>query len=66
MRGESARNNLIEALMDADELGQLLKKSRSWVYQAVQAGEVPHIRIGGNVRFSREAIRKWLEQQQAG
>ncbi|MBI1946365.1 MAG: helix-turn-helix domain-containing protein [Deltaproteobacteria bacterium] len=52
--------------MDADELGQLIKKSRSWVYQAVQAGNVPHIRIGGNVRFSRKAIRKWLEKQQAG
>lgn len=65
MRNQPAAE-VIESLMDADELGQLIKKSRSWVYQAVQAGNVPHIRIGGNVRFSRKAIRKWLEKQQAG
>ena len=65
MRSENMKSNDIEGLMDAEELGQLLKKSRSWIYQAVHARELPHIRIGGNVRFSREAIRKWLDAQQS-
>jgi excisionase family DNA binding protein len=40
-----------EPLIDANELARRLGVSRSWIYQQVQAGQLPFIRVGVLLRF---------------
>jgi excisionase family DNA binding protein len=40
-----------EPLIDATELARRLAVSRSWIYQQVQGGRLPHLRVGGMLRF---------------
>jgi excisionase family DNA binding protein len=44
-------------LWDVRDVAHYLKVSRSWVYQKVEAGLLPHLRVGGLVRFDPAAIR---------
>jgi excisionase family DNA binding protein len=46
-------------MWDADDVALFFKVSRSWVYQKTAAGQLPHLRIGGLVRFEPEAVRAW-------
>ncbi len=54
----------IEHLWDAKDLMRVLKVSRSWVYQHVEAGDLPHLRVGGLLRFEPSAIRQWARGKQ--
>jgi excisionase family DNA binding protein len=47
----------IETLWDARDVARYLKVSRSWVYQKAEAGLLPHLNVGGLVRFVPERIR---------
>jgi excisionase family DNA binding protein len=46
-----------ESLWDAQDVARYLKVSRSWVYHQVEAGLLPHLRVGGLLRFDPDAIR---------
>lgn len=47
--------------MTADELGELLRLTRSAVYTMVARGELPGVlKIGRRLRFRREAVLEWL------
>jgi excisionase family DNA binding protein len=39
------------------EVAAFLKVSRSWVYHRLESGLLPHIRVGGLVRFDPSTIR---------
>lgn len=52
-----------ESLWDAQDVARFLKVSRSWVYQATEAGKVPHRRVGALLRFDPEEIRAWVRGQ---
>lgn len=54
------------ALLTADEVAQLLKVERSWVYDAARRGAIPHVRLGRYVRFHRESIETWLRARDRG
>jgi excisionase family DNA binding protein len=41
------------------EVAQALKFSRSWVYKKAETGELPSLRLGGELRFDPQAIRRW-------
>jgi excisionase family DNA binding protein len=41
------------------EVAQALKFSRSWVCKKVETGELPSLRLGGELRFDPEVIRRW-------
>ena len=45
------------------EVARLLKISKSKIYDLVQRGKIPHIRIGRNVRITESALKQWLEAQ---
>lgn len=49
-------------LKDVAWLAKLLGVSKSWVYQAVEAGRIPTVRIGALVRFDRRAIEEWMQR----
>lgn len=68
-RGESARpanHNepapLADAVLDVEQVATLLRIGRNAVYDAVGRNEIPHRRIGKQIRFSRAAILRWLEE----
>lgn len=48
-------------LLDADEVAQILRVPRSWVYGHLK--ELPVIRLGRYVRFRRAEIERFLEQR---
>jgi excisionase family DNA binding protein len=48
-------------LLDADEVAQILRVPRSWVYSHLK--ELPVIRLGRYVRFQRSEIERFLEQR---
>jgi excisionase family DNA binding protein len=54
-----------DALLKPEEVAALLRKSRSWVYAACERGEVPHVRIGRDLRFRRADLDRWLDGKTA-
>jgi excisionase family DNA binding protein len=62
--GAHAREDLPQVLT-ADELASLLRINRKTVYAGFKAGEIPGgKRIGGTIRFSRDAVLRWLAEGQ--
>jgi len=49
-------------LLTADEVAEMLRVDRSWVYSATRSGRIPHIRLGRYVRFSEAAIETWMAE----
>jgi excisionase family DNA binding protein len=55
-----------ERLLDANEVATLLSVPASWVREQTRTGTIPHLRLGRYVRFERESVVAWLEEQRAG
>lgn len=49
-----------DAVLDVEQVASLLRIGRNSVYEAVARNEMPHRRIGKQIRFSRAAIFRWL------
>jgi excisionase family DNA binding protein len=47
-------------LLTVEELCELLKVKKDWVYDHVRMGDIPFIRVGNLLRFNEEEIIKWL------
>jgi excisionase family DNA binding protein len=52
-----------QVLLTADEVAQILRVPRSWVYSHLS--ELPAVRLGRYVRFSRSGIDAFLEKRGA-
>lgn len=52
-----------ERLMKPQEVADLLRKSKSWVYAACERGEIPSRKIGRDLRVDRAELHKWLESK---
>jgi excisionase family DNA binding protein len=50
-------------LLRPAEAAEALGVSRSRVYELIQQGELPSLRIGGVVRVPVEGLRDWIEAQ---
>jgi excisionase family DNA binding protein len=48
-------------VLTVEEVATLLKIGRNAVYEAVGRNELPHRRIGKQIRFSRHAIMRWFD-----
>jgi excisionase family DNA binding protein len=53
----------VERLISVRELEERFGVPRSWVYEKVEAGALPHLKLGRHVRFVPAEIEAWLEQQ---
>jgi excisionase family DNA binding protein len=53
----------LEAIYTVPEVASYLKMSKSKVYYLIQRRELPHIKIGRNVRVRRTDLKKWLDEQ---
>lgn len=49
-------------VLTVSEAAKLLRIGRNALYDAIGRNEVPHRRIGKNIRLSRNALMRWLEQ----
>jgi excisionase family DNA binding protein len=54
---------LADSLWDASDVARYLKVSRSWVYHRAEAGELPHLRVGGLLRFDAEVVRAFARKK---
>lgn len=50
-----------EAVLDVEDVACLLRVGRNTVYELVGRNEIPHRRLGKQIRFSRAAIMRWLD-----
>jgi excisionase family DNA binding protein len=51
----------IDAVLDVEQVAQLLRIGRNTVYELVGRNEIPHRRLGKQIRFSRRALMRWLD-----
>jgi excisionase family DNA binding protein len=55
-----------ESLMTSTEVAKLLGVSKWWVEERARHNEIPHIRLGRNVRYRRDSIERWISDEERG
>ena len=55
-------NLLDEPLLNADEAAQLLHVPRSTLYEWVRSRQLPHMRVGRSLRFTRVHLARWVDE----
>lgn len=53
---------LTEPLLTAEEAAQLLHIPRSTLYELVRSRHLPHVRLGRSLRFSRNQLARWVDE----
>ncbi len=51
-------------LLKPTEVTELLGIGRSLVYELIAQGQIPSIRLGRCIRVRRDALQKWIEEQE--
>jgi excisionase family DNA binding protein len=46
-----------------DQVAKQLAVKTSWVYEAVRSGQLPCLRIGRHIRFTRTMLEEWLQSR---
>jgi excisionase family DNA binding protein len=54
-----------DPLLTADEVADLLRVTRGWVYSETRARRIPHVRLGRYVRYRRSAVEAWVAELEA-
>jgi excisionase family DNA binding protein len=57
---------LIEPLLTAAQLADLLGFSAATVVDWSERGELPSFKVGGRLRFRESEVEAWLEQRRKG
>ena len=52
----------MDEIMTIPEVARYLKISKSKIYYMVQKKQIPHIRLGRNVRIKESELLNWLEK----
>jgi len=53
-------------ILTVRETAAYLRMNRMTIYRLAQAGKIPAFKVGGNWRFDREVLNRWIEEQQRG
>ncbi len=56
--------NAIDRLLTVQEISELLKVPKSYVYWLTHQKKIPHLKIQGHLRFRQSHIDKWLNSQE--
>lgn len=56
----------IDALMNVNDVAQVLKISRQQVYRLIQIGKIPSVRIEKSVRVRNEDLEEFIEKSWTG
>jgi len=51
----------LDNVLDVEDAARLLRIGRNTIYELVGRNEIPHRRLGKQIRFSRAAIMRWLD-----
>lgn len=54
----------LERLLTVQEICELLKVPKSYVYWLTHSKRIPHFKINGHLRFRQSRIEEWLESQE--
>ena len=54
----------LERLLTVQEICELLKVPKSYVYYLTHSKSIPHFKINGHLRFRQSHIEEWLESQE--
>jgi excisionase family DNA binding protein len=60
--GTESDTRIMSPLMTYDEAARYLRISRSYIRQLGSRGEIPRIKIGGRVLFTKEMLDKWVAE----
>jgi excisionase family DNA binding protein len=52
-----------EEVLTVKEMARYLRCHVSTLYRLVDRGDIPHFRLGSDIRFRRSLIEKWLDKQ---
>ena len=52
--------------LTVSDVAKIINVSTAWVYRKAKAGLIPNVRIGGIVRFRKDAISDWLKTHSRG
>ena len=52
-----------EELMTVDDVARVFRASKSWIYKAVERGDLPCVRLGALVRFDPAVVRRFIESR---
>ncbi len=55
--------SLAEPLLDCAAAAALLNVRVSWVRDATRLGQLPCLRVGRHLRFTRAMLEEWLDEQ---
>ena len=58
--GTSTDIELSAPLLRPADAARLLSVRPSWIYEAVRSGQLPCLRIGRHIRFTRPMLEQWL------
>ncbi len=50
-------------LLSLKEVCQELGMSKGWVYQRIRSGQIPHVKLGHNIKVRREDLQAYLQAQ---
>ena len=59
----TTHNGAGHQLLSLKEVRQELGMSKGWVYQRVKSGEIPHVKLGHNIKVRREDLQAYLQAQ---
>jgi excisionase family DNA binding protein len=54
----------LERLLTIQEISELLKVPKSYVYWLTHQKKIPHLKIQGHLRFRQSHIEEWLRSQE--
>jgi len=61
---ESEKKPATDKLLTVQEICELLKVPRTYIYWLTHKKQIPYIKMNGHLRFRRSAIDEWLESQE--
>jgi excisionase family DNA binding protein len=55
-----------DQLLTADDVAELMRVTRAWVYAETRRNALPRLRLGRYVRYRRSAIEAWMRTIERG
>jgi excisionase family DNA binding protein len=55
-----------QPLWNVKRVATTFEVSEQWVYRMVETNQIPHVRLGGNIRFHYRELVEWLNDQRFG
>ena len=53
-----------DELLTVQEICDLLKVRKTYIYSLTHSKKIPHMKLGGLLRFSKSAIDEWLRSRE--